>query len=217
MAAPRSAGPRAGPWSSSSSLTRRSVALLALLPWHVSERRADASHTCARRQVVPSPSTPSGWVLRQIVHDTITIFEINRKECARLLLELPNWLESGTFKPPAHVVVEADGPQPTWSLESLVVSTILSTIIRLPSPAHTTLYYTSLLVELCKFSPATVAPPVGKTARKLYAALDDGLDVECARRIADWLSVHLSNFGFQWLWRDWCVCLPASTRPLPLG
>jgi nuclear cap-binding protein subunit 1 len=165
--------------------------------------RAELTCRSAILQVVPSPSSPSGWVLRQIVHDTITIFEINRKECARLLLELPNWLESGTFKPPPNVVVDPEAPQPTWSLESLVVSSVLSTIIRLPAPAHTTLYYTSLLLELCKFSPATVAPPVGKTARKLYAALDNGLDVECARRVADWLSVHLSNFGFQWLWRDW--------------
>lgn len=168
-------------------------------------------------QIVPSPSTPSGWILRQIVHDTITIFEVNRKECARLLLELPNWLESGTFKPPANVQVDSDGPQPTWSLESLVVSNIIATIIRLPSPPHLTLYYTSLLIELCKFSPSTVAPPVGKTARKFYAALDEGMDVECARRFADWLSVHLSNFGFQWLWKDWCALTVDSSRSSPVA
>lgn len=158
-------------------------------------------------QIVPSPSTISGWILRQLVHDTISIFEINRKECARILLEFPNWFESGTFKPPPNVAIPAptdpNAPVPTWSLESLIVSSILTTIIVLPAPQFQVAYYTSLLIELCKLSPSTVAPPVGKSARKMYASLDQGLDVECSRRFAEWLSQHLSNFGFQWLWKDW--------------
>lgn len=155
---------------------------------------------------MPSPSTSAGWILRQLVHDTVEIFEINRKEAARILLELPNWFESGTFKPPPNVPLPSDVHVPTWSLESLIVSSILSTSIVLPAPHYQTTYYTTLLVELCKLSPSTVAPPVGKSVRKLYAALGQGLDVECSRRIAEWLSLHLSNFGFQWpLWKDWYI------------
>lgn len=178
-----------------------------------SEKKLEGWATCEleifEHDLVPSPSTPSGWILRQLVHDIINIFEINRKDCAKILLELPNWLNSGTFKPPPNVTVslpsDPDAPVPTWSLESLLASSIISTIIALPSPPHQTLYYTSLIIELCKFSPTTMAPPVGRTGRKFYAALDGGIDVECSRRFADWLAVHLSNFGFQWLWKDWFV------------
>ncbi|KAL7412966.1 MIF4G like-domain-containing protein [Mrakia frigida] len=178
-----------------------------------SETKAEGWATCEIElfddEIVPSPSTTSGWILRQLVHDTISIFEINRKECARILLEFPNWFESGSFKPPPNVSLpppsssDSATPPSTWSLESLIVSSILSTIIVLPAPQFQVAYYTSLLIELCKLSPSTVAPPVGKSARKLYAALDQGLDVECSRRFAEWLSQHLSNFGFQWLWKDW--------------
>ena len=53
--------------------------------------------------------------------DTIDIFEVNRKECARLLLELPKWTIPGTFKarpgaPPQSPVEGKD-----WQLESTIL------------------------------------------------------------------------------------------------
>jgi len=33
----------------------------------------------------------------------------------------------------------------------------------------------------------------------------EGLDNEIARRAAEWFAVHLSNFGFQWMWKEWYV------------
>jgi nuclear cap-binding protein subunit 1 len=47
---------------------------------------------------------------------------------------------------------------------------------------------------------------VGKSIRRLYNSLSDGLDVDVARRFAEWFAVHMSNFGFQWVWKEWCVC-----------
>ncbi len=52
----------------------------------------------------------------------VDIFEVNRKECARLLLEYPKWTLPGTFKPklgaPAAVdpVIEKD-----WLLENTMI------------------------------------------------------------------------------------------------
>ena len=37
-------------------------------------------------------------VLRTLVNDVIDIFEVNRKECAKILLELPRWVGRNTFK-----------------------------------------------------------------------------------------------------------------------
>ena len=66
-----------------------------------------------------------------------------------------------------------------------------------------------------------MAPSLGKSVRKLYAALGTSgtdesagapvLDAESVRRFVDWFAVHLSNYGFMWGWNDWYVSrhLPA--------
>jgi nuclear cap-binding protein subunit 1 len=40
----------------------------------------------------------NGVILRTLVNDVIDIFEVNRKECDKILLELPRWVGRGTFK-----------------------------------------------------------------------------------------------------------------------
>lgn len=150
------------------------------------------------------PDTPQGWTLRSIILDTVHIFEVNRKECARLLLAIRQHLTLDTFKP---LKAPAEGEAPpvsTLSLESLIISTILSVMFTLPTPPHDLIYYGSVITELCKLSPNTVAPPVGRAVRKLFTLLGtEGLDNEIARRAAEWFAIHLSNFGFQWMWKEW--------------
>jgi nuclear cap-binding protein subunit 1 len=73
----------------------------------------------------------------------------------------------------------------------------------LPESASKSMYYSALVVELCKLSPSTIGPAVGKSIRKLYNTLSDGLDVEAGRRFAEWFATHMSNFGFQWVWKEW--------------
>ena len=94
------------------------------------------------------------------------------------------------------------------------MQTLIVLILALPAPPHTLVYYYSVLTELCRISPTTVAPSLGKSVRKLYAALGTSgiesagapvLDAEGVRRFADWFAVHLSNYGFMWGWNDWCV------------
>lgn len=71
-------------------------------------------------------------------------------------------------------------------------------------------YYYALITDLCKLSPSTVGPAVGKSIRKLYRLLEDtgsvddgALDVEVARRCVEWFAVHMSNFNFNWVWKEW--------------
>lgn len=80
------------------------------------------------------------------------------------------------------------------------------------SPIRPAVYYSSLVAELCRLSPATVAPALGKCVRRLFAGLGESsgeegetviLEAEGMRRFADWFAVHLSNFGFLWVWKDW--------------
>ncbi|KAF9224403.1 hypothetical protein BS17DRAFT_779738 [Gyrodon lividus] len=154
--------------------------------------------------VTPESASISGFLIRSNIRDVIDIFEVNRKECARLLLEYPKWCVPGTFKPRSGAPpTEEDPNAKNWQLESAVIETILGSLFLLAEPPHKAVYYFALITELCKLSPSTVGPAVGKSIRKLYVLLGDGLDVEVCRRFAEWFAVHMSNFGFQWVWKEW--------------
>ncbi|KAH9921501.1 cap binding protein 80-PB [Epithele typhae] len=153
--------------------------------------------------ITPDPTSPAGFILRSNILDIVDIFEVNRKECARLLLEYPKWTVPGTF-----VARSGAPPQPTvegrnWLLDNTLIETILGSNFVLPESNHKSVYYIALITELCKTSPQTVGPAVGKSVRRLFSLLADGLDVEVAHRYAEWFSVHLSNFGFSWPWKEW--------------
>ncbi|KAE8211404.1 hypothetical protein CF327_g4840 [Tilletia walkeri] len=174
-------------------------------------------------ETVPVFNTPASVILRSIISDIIDLYEINRKEATTLLVELPKWFRLGTFLPSkAEVGVQPDwglfgsGDEDSWkvavtgekeggfSLEEVLIESILSTLLRLPTSPHKSLYYISLLREIVHSCPSTVAPVIGKTVRRFYSATQRGeVDVEVLRRFADWFSVHLSNFGFMWPWAEW--------------
>ncbi|KAI0773723.1 cap binding protein 80-PB [Fomes fomentarius] len=153
--------------------------------------------------ITPDPTTPVGFILRSNLIDMVDIFEVNRKDCARLLLEYPKWTLLGTFKPrpgaPEQPLVAGKG----WDLDNTLIETILSASFILPESTHKPIYYITLITELCKSSPQTVGPAVGKSIRKLYALVGDGLDVEVKHRFTEWFAVHMSNFGFSWVWKEW--------------
>ncbi|KIM34800.1 hypothetical protein M413DRAFT_450056 [Hebeloma cylindrosporum] len=163
--------------------------------------------------VSPDPNSPPGYVVRTALLDIVEIFEVNRKECARLLLEYPKWNLPGTFKakPGATTVVEP-APGKDWQLESTIIETVLGAYLILPESSKKSIYYIALITELCKLSPSTVGPAVGKSIRKLYTSLSDGLDVEAARRFAEWFAVHMSNFGFAWVWKEWIPDLQLTVQ-----
>ena len=75
-------------------------------------------------QVTPNPNTPAGYAIRTGLLDLIDIFEVNRKECARLLLEFPKWTLPGTFKPrPGAPKLENDEGR-HWELENTAIEVI---------------------------------------------------------------------------------------------
>jgi len=77
---------------------------------------------------VPSSEDRAGNVLRGLISDVVNLYEVNRKEGAGVLLELPRWVKEGTFRDPKvkkkdeeemDEDKEKQGPQ--WSLENLIV------------------------------------------------------------------------------------------------
>ncbi|SHO78592.1 Similar to S.cerevisiae protein STO1 (Large subunit of the nuclear mRNA cap-binding protein complex) [Malassezia sympodialis ATCC 42132] len=171
---------------------------------------------------VPALATATSVVLRSMVLDVLDLYVINRKECAHVLWTLPHWLRRGTFDgrtPPTRGLFgeadqswheAGDGP---WSLEDLVLESALSSMLVLPTAPQLELYYASLLREVVTLAPQQVAPSIGRTIRRFYAAAGEGrVHAEVLRRIADWFSVHLSNFNFTWAWSEW---QDDAARPWP--
>jgi len=84
------------------------------------------------QQVTPDPTTPKGYAIRSALLAITDIFEVNRKECARLLLEYPKWSLPGTFKPkpgappPPEGENGAENEGKEWQLESTILE------VRLP-------------------------------------------------------------------------------------
>ena len=74
------------------------------------------------------------------------------------------------------------------------VETILSMLLLLPTPRHKPVYYATLLLDLSKKFPP-VPRLLVSAINRLFHSLDR-LDVELASRLADWLALHISHFGF---------------------
>jgi len=75
--------------------------------------------------ITADPKTPAGYAVRADLLDIVEIFEVNRKECSRLLVEYPKWTVKGTFKPrpgdptdtPDRILVAGRD----WQLESTLI------------------------------------------------------------------------------------------------
>ena len=77
---------------------------------------------------------------------------------------------------------------------TLLVEVLLSLLLTLPAPKHQLMYYSCLIVDLCKLlTPFPVA--LEHALNALFARLPR-LDVQLAERLADLLAFHVSNFGF---------------------
>ena len=92
-----------------------------------------------------------------------------------------------------------------FKVNSCDSQTIITNMLVLPTSQHKQIYYCTLVTEICKLSAATCGPAVGKSIRKLYGLLSDGLDVEVARKFSEWFSIHMSYFAYQWVWKEWCA------------
>ncbi|KAJ9108107.1 hypothetical protein QFC19_002572 [Naganishia cerealis] len=158
---------------------------------------------------VPDMDDPEGWVMTLLILDVIQVYEVNRIECAKLLTSLTNFVLPDAFKeaPPrpapgtAEEIPESVYGQ--WVLPSTIISTILGILVRLPVASYKTIYLVALVRELCLIDRSGMAYPIGQAIRKLYARIGSGIDIEITKRLADWFSMHLSNFDFSWIWKEW--------------
>ncbi|KAL0363049.1 UNVERIFIED_CONTAM: ATP-dependent zinc metalloprotease FTSH 12, chloroplastic [Sesamum calycinum] len=94
----------------------------------------------------------------------------------------------------------------TFRYEYLMAETIFSQILLLPQPPFKPIYYTLVIMDLCKALPGAFPAVVAGAVRSLFDKIAD-LDMECRTRLILWFSHHLSNFQFIWPWEEWAYVL----------
>ena len=90
--------------------------------------------------------------------------------------------------------------------EYLMAETIFSQLLMLPQPPFKPIYYTLVIIDLCKALPGAFPAVVAGAVRTLFEKIAD-LDMECRTRLVLWFSHHLSNFQFIWPWEEWAYAL----------
>ncbi|ORY05994.1 ARM repeat-containing protein [Basidiobolus meristosporus CBS 931.73] len=158
------------------------------------------------------------YLLHEIISETIHIYEVNRKECIKYLVNVQYAFNSDIFiqtplqpadeeKPSEGDKMEED-KEGAWKcrLQEAIIEEIFAYIFRLPQPEYKQVYYTSLMSELCKAAPDTFPLSLGRATKTIYDRLN-AMDLECVHRFYDWFAMHLSNFGFIWNWSDWSAQL----------
>ncbi|CAL5192997.1 unnamed protein product [Lathyrus oleraceus] len=124
------------------------------------------------------------FVVEEYLLDVLLYFNGSRKECASFMVGLPV----------------------TFRYEYLMAETIFSQLLMLPQPPFKPVYYTLVIIDLCKALPGAFPAVVAGAVRALFEKIAD-LDMECRTRLILWFSHHLSNFQFIWPWEEWAYVL----------
>ncbi|KAL6514040.1 Nucleic acid dioxygenase ALKBH1 [Orobanche hederae] len=124
------------------------------------------------------------FVVEEYLLDVLFFLNGCRKECASSMVGLPV----------------------PFRYEYLMAETIFSQILLLPQPPFKPMYYTLVIMDLCKALPGAFPAVVAGAVRSLFDKIAD-VDMECRTRLILWFSHHLSNFQFIWPWDEWAYVL----------
>ncbi|XP_078160331.1 ARM repeat superfamily protein [Carex rostrata] len=127
------------------------------------------------------------FVVEEYLLDVLLFFNGCRKECAFYLAGLPV----------------------PFRYEYIMAETIFSQLLLLPQPPFKPMYYTLVILDLCKALPGAFPAVVVGAVRALFDKITN-MDMECRSRLILWFSHHLSNCQYIWPWQDW-----AYVRDLP--
>ncbi|KAI5673752.1 hypothetical protein M9H77_14116 [Catharanthus roseus] len=142
-----------------------------------------------RLNIFPSSKTEDiqpidRFVVEEYLLDVLFFLNGCRKECASYMAGLPV----------------------PFRYEYLMAETIFSQLLLLPEPPFKPIYYTLVIIDLCKALPGAFPAVVAGAVRALFEKIGD-LDMECRTRLILWFSHHLSNFQFIWPWEEWAYVL----------
>uniref|UniRef100_A0A7N0THD9 ABH1 n=1 Tax=Kalanchoe fedtschenkoi TaxID=63787 RepID=A0A7N0THD9_KALFE len=124
------------------------------------------------------------FIVEEYLLDVLLFLNGCRKECASYMAGLPV----------------------PFRYEYLMAETIFSQLLLLPHPPFKPIYYTLVIMDLCKALPGAFPAVVAGAVRTLFDKIAY-LDTECRTRLILWFSHHLSNFQFVWPWEEWSYVL----------
>ncbi|XP_065911771.1 nuclear cap-binding protein subunit 1-B-like [Dysidea avara] len=131
---------------------------------------------------LPADDSIDRYLAEETISDIIQAYDNNRKNGAVQLV-----LFSQRVKIP---------------VDYLIVEALMGRVLQLPCAPEVSIYYSCLLIELCKCHP-TVYPLILSHATKILFERLEGMNFVCINRFAGWFAFHLSNFQFQWTWKEW--------------
>ncbi|WVZ08923.1 hypothetical protein V8G54_022269 [Vigna mungo] len=172
------------------------------------------------------------FVMEEYLLDVLLFFNGCRKECASFMVGLPvsfryEYLMAETIFSQSPCVVLFCPRRHSPGLRSLhngcrrrchphhlprVAASGLpfffepQVLLMLPQPPFRPVYYTLVIIDLCKALPGAFPAVVAGAVRTLFERIAD-LDMECRTRLILWFSHHLSNFQFIWPWEEWAYVL----------
>ncbi|OBZ91140.1 Nuclear cap-binding protein subunit 1 [Choanephora cucurbitarum] len=152
---------------------------------------------------IPSYDSIEYFIIQETITDTLYLFEANRKDCARYLLNIFTSYNPKLFK---SIAPNEEDKDDKWNIPSILLESVFSHLLHLPSAPHRQVFYSCVLIELCRAESATFPMTLGRSVKELFNRLET-MDVECIARLWSWFSHHLSNFGFQWDWETWSSIL----------
>ncbi|KAJ3683742.1 hypothetical protein LUZ60_013969 [Juncus effusus] len=120
------------------------------------------------------------FVVEEYLLDVLLFFNGCRKECAFYLAGLPV----------------------PFRYEFIMAETIFSQLLLLPQPPFKPIYYTLVILDLCKALPGAFPAVVVGAVRALFDKITN-MDMECRNRLILWFSHHLSNCQYIWPWQEW--------------
>ncbi|KAF6142693.1 hypothetical protein GIB67_015179 [Kingdonia uniflora] len=124
------------------------------------------------------------FIVEEYLLDVLLYLNGCRKECASYMVGLPV----------------------PFRYEHLMAETIFSQLLLLPQPPFKPIYYTIVIIDLCKALPGAFPSVVAGAVRTLFERISE-MDMECRMRLVLWFSHHLSNFQFIWPWEEWAYVL----------
>ncbi|KAJ1503365.1 hypothetical protein HMI54_008142 [Coelomomyces lativittatus] len=166
---------------------------------------------------VPPLEAMERMVTMDLLYDFLNNIQNNPKEGVKWLLDIKLLFLTNTFtNTPLEIVGNQHGvhpDQPGYQFEQLLVEALFTHLFRLPLSQVRPIFYTDVMMGLCKLAPTLMAPALGKAIQLCFYRLPS-MDMDGFLRFADFFAHHLSLFSFTWNWKDWSsfVSLPDSVE-----